>query len=125
MASEAIGFRLEGRPSVVVRESCGDSSADGTNRLEEINSFATGLAHASAALLAEYNFGWGLQEVIRQQDKSQRLKRERTTLGSDDSSILQSIKEQLEVGLLEEALSRSFWVGRVGDDYVEGVLVVV
>lgn len=46
-------------------------------------------------------------------------------MGGDDASLPQSIVHKLEVGLLEQALSGTLWVGRVGDDDVEGVLVVV
>lgn len=49
----------------------------------------------------------------------------RTTLSSDDAPISQGVVQKLEVWLLEQALGRAIWVGRVGDDDVEGVLVVV
>lgn len=50
---------------------------------------------------------------------------EHTTLGSNDAAIAQSIMEKLEVRLLEEALGRALGIGRVGNDDVEAVLVVV
>jgi len=46
-------------------------------------------------------------------------------LRSDDAAVPQGIVHQLEVRLLEQALSRALWVRRVGDDDVEAVLVVV
>jgi hypothetical protein len=49
---------------------------------------------------------------------------ERTTLGSNDTALSQSIVEQLEVRLLEEALSRALRVRRVSDDDIKGVLVL-
>jgi hypothetical protein len=58
---------------------------------------------------------------------SQRLfkKEGLTTLGGDDAALAESALEQLEVGLLEEGLGGALGVGRVGDDDVELVLVVV
>ena len=46
-------------------------------------------------------------------------------MGGNDAALAQGVVEELEVGLLEEALGRAVGVGRVGDDDVEGVLVVV
>lgn len=46
------------------------------------------------------------------------------TLCGDDTSLTQRVVEELEVRLLEECLSRSFWVAGVGDDDVERVLVI-
>ena len=50
---------------------------------------------------------------------------EHTTLGGDNAAFSESSKEQLEVGLLEQALGRAFWVGRVGDDDIKAVLKVL
>lgn len=46
-------------------------------------------------------------------------------MGSDDAAFSQGVVEKLEVRLLEEALSGAFGIGRVGNDDVEGVLVVI
>lgn len=46
-------------------------------------------------------------------------------MGGDDASLAQGVVHELEVGLLEQALGRALRVGGVGDDDVEGVLVVV
>jgi hypothetical protein len=46
-------------------------------------------------------------------------------LGGDDSALAESALEELEVGLLEERLGGALGVGRVGDNDVELVLVVV
>jgi hypothetical protein len=43
----------------------------------------------------------------------------------DDTTLLESAEQKLEVWLLEERLGRSLWVGRVGDDDIELILVVV
>jgi hypothetical protein len=43
----------------------------------------------------------------------------------NNPALLESSKEQLEVRLLEQALSGSLWVGGVGDDDIEGIFVVV
>lgn len=51
--------------------------------------------------------------------------REHTTLGRNDTALLQGIVEELEVVLLEQSLGGAIGVGRVGDDDVELVLVVV
>jgi hypothetical protein len=48
-----------------------------------------------------------------------------TTLGGDNAALAEGIVEQLEVGLLEERLGRALGVGRVGDDDIESVLVVI
>lgn len=48
-----------------------------------------------------------------------------TTLGGNDTSFPESIVHQLEVWLLEKALSWTVWVTAVGDDDIKGVLVVV
>ena len=50
---------------------------------------------------------------------------EPTTLSRDDTTLLKSTKEELEVWLLEQSLGWTLWVGRVGDDDIELVLVVV
>lgn len=50
---------------------------------------------------------------------------ERTTLCRDDTTLLEGAEEELEVWLLEERLGWSLWVGGVGDDDIELVLVVV
>lgn len=46
-------------------------------------------------------------------------------MGSNDTSLSQSTIEKLEVWLLEQALCWSLWIGRVGDDNIEFVLVVI
>ena len=46
-------------------------------------------------------------------------------MGGDDAALAEGIVKELEVGLLEEALSGAIRVRRVGDDDVESVLVVV
>lgn len=46
-------------------------------------------------------------------------------MGSDDTALAEGVVEKLEVRLLEEALSRAFGVGGVGDDDIESVLVVI
>ena len=46
-------------------------------------------------------------------------------MGSDDAPFAEGIVEELEVGLLEEALSGAIGIGGVGDDDIEGVLVLV
>lgn len=46
-------------------------------------------------------------------------------MSGNDTSFLESTEEQLEVWLLEQALSWSLWVGGVGDDNIELVLVVI
>jgi hypothetical protein len=43
----------------------------------------------------------------------------------NNPTLLESSKEQLEVWLLEQALSGSLWVRGVGDDNIEGILVIV
>lgn len=50
---------------------------------------------------------------------------ERTTLGSDDTSLLKSAEEQLEVWLLEQTLGWAFWVGGICNDYIEFILVII
>ena len=50
---------------------------------------------------------------------------ERTTLSGDNSTFLKSSKEQLKVWFLEQALGWAFWIGRVGNDDVELILVVI
>lgn len=52
-------------------------------------------------------------------------KGEPTTLSRDDTTLLESTEEELEVWLLEQSLGWALWVGRVGDDDIELVLVVV
>lgn len=54
-----------------------------------------------------------------------RASRERTTLGSDDASLSQGVVKKLEVRLLKQALGGALRVRRVGNDDIEGVLVVV
>lgn len=51
--------------------------------------------------------------------------RGRTTLGGDDAALAEGVVQELEVGLLEEALGGALGVGRVGDDDVEVVLVLL
>lgn len=46
-------------------------------------------------------------------------------MSSDDATLAEGVVEKLKVGLLEEALGRAFGVRRVGDDDIEGVLVVI
>jgi hypothetical protein len=46
-------------------------------------------------------------------------------LGSNDTSLLKGAEKQLKVRLLEQAFGWSLWVGRVGDDDIEFVLVVI
>ena len=46
-------------------------------------------------------------------------------MGCDDAALPESVVKKLEVGLLEQALSGTLRVRRVGDDDVEGVLVVI
>lgn len=46
-------------------------------------------------------------------------------MGSNDATIAQGIMEKLEVGLLEQALGGALGIGRVGNNDVEAVLVVV
>lgn len=46
-------------------------------------------------------------------------------MSRDDTALAEGIVEELEVGLLEEALGRAIGVRGVGDDDVEGVLVVL
>jgi hypothetical protein len=46
-------------------------------------------------------------------------------LCGDDTSVTQSIAQELEVGLLEEALSRTLGVGAVSDDDVELILALL
>lgn len=48
-----------------------------------------------------------------------------TTLSSNDTALSQCVVEQLEVRLLEKALGGSNRVGRVSDDDVEAVLVLL
>lgn len=45
-------------------------------------------------------------------------------MGRNDTALAQGIVEKLEVRLLEKALGRALGVGGVGDDDIEGVLVV-
>jgi len=46
-------------------------------------------------------------------------------LGGNNAALAESVVEKLEVGLLEEGLGGALGIRRVGDDDVEGVLVVV
>lgn len=46
-------------------------------------------------------------------------------MSGDDATWPKGVMEELEVGFLEEALGGAIRVGRVGDDDVEGVLVLV
>jgi hypothetical protein len=48
-----------------------------------------------------------------------------TTLGGDDAALAEGVVQELEVGLLEERLGGALGVGRVRDDDVKRVLVVV
>jgi hypothetical protein len=50
---------------------------------------------------------------------------EHTTLGSDNPTLLECTEEELEVGLLEQALSRALRVRRVSDDDIKAVLVIL
>ena len=54
-----------------------------------------------------------------------RVEKVLTTLGGNDTSLTESVVEEPEVGLLEEALGGSIWVGRVGDDDVELALLLL
>jgi hypothetical protein len=54
--------------------------------------------------------------------RQQRQRRGTTTLGSDDTALTEGIVQELEVRLLEEALSRTLGVRAVSDDDVELVL---
>lgn len=47
-----------------------------------------------------------------------------TTLGSNDTAVLESVMEELEVRLLKKALCWSVWVTAIGDNDVELVLPV-
>jgi hypothetical protein len=46
-------------------------------------------------------------------------------LGSDNTSLPKSTEEQLEVWFLEQTLGWAFRVGRICNDYIEFILVVV
>jgi hypothetical protein len=46
-------------------------------------------------------------------------------LGRNDTTLAESAVQQLEVWLLEESLGRALWVGGVGDDDIELVLLVL
>jgi hypothetical protein len=59
------------------------------------------------------------------EERLRRKERRRTTLGGDDTSITQSVSEELKVGLLEEALGGTLGVRAVGDDDVELVLALL
>src|ERR1700688_259690 len=50
---------------------------------------------------------------------------ERTTLCSDDTSLLEGAIEQLEVGFLEETLCWPFRIGRICDNDVELIFIVI
>ena len=52
-------------------------------------------------------------------------KGERTTLCGNDTTLFESSKEQLKVGLLEQALCRPLRIRGIGDDDIELVLIVV
>lgn len=54
----------------------------------------------------------------------ERKERRRTTLCGDDTSVPESIAQELKVGLLEEALGGTLRVRAVGDDDVELVLAL-
>lgn len=47
-----------------------------------------------------------------------------TTLGRNDTTLAESTAQQLKVRLLEESLGGALWIGRVGDDDIELVLLV-
>lgn len=53
------------------------------------------------------------------------LRRGLTTLGRNDTTLAESTAQQLKVWLLEESLGRALWVGGVGDDDIELVLLVL
>lgn len=46
-------------------------------------------------------------------------------MGSDNTSLSKSTEEQLEVRFLEQTFGWAFWVGRICDDYIELILIVV
>lgn len=46
-------------------------------------------------------------------------------MGGNNAALAESVVEKFEVGFLEEGLGRALGIRRVGDDDVEGVLVVV
>ena len=50
---------------------------------------------------------------------------EHTTLGSNNALLGQCTMEQLKVWLLEQSFGRSLWIGRVGDNDIEAVLVIL
>jgi hypothetical protein len=52
-------------------------------------------------------------------------KGERTTLCSNNSPIHEGTEQQFEVWLLEQALCWSLWVGRIGDNNIKLILVVI
>jgi hypothetical protein len=52
-------------------------------------------------------------------------KEERTTLCSNNSPVLEGTEQQFEVWLLEQALCWSLWVGRIGDDNIKLILVII
>jgi hypothetical protein len=52
-------------------------------------------------------------------------KGERTTLCSNNSAVLEGTEQQFEVWLLEQALCWSLWVGRIGDDNIKLILVII
>jgi len=52
-------------------------------------------------------------------------KRERTTLCGNNTTLLEGSGQQFEVWLLEQALCWSLWVGRIGDDNIKLILVII
>lgn len=46
-------------------------------------------------------------------------------MGGDNSAFFESSKKQLEVRLLEQALGWALWVGGIGNNDIELVLVVI
>ena len=46
-------------------------------------------------------------------------------MGCNNTTLAESTAQQLKVRLLEESLGRTLWVGRVGDDNIKLVLLVL
>ena len=61
---------------------------------------------------------------ILQNRKGQRGGWERTTLGSNNTTLFQGSVEKLKIRFLKQRLSRAFWVAAVGDDDIEFILAV-
>jgi len=62
------------------------------------------------------------ENIWREQEDGTK-ERQRTTLGSNDTAVAESVTEKLKVGLLEKALGRALGVRGVGDDNIELVLL--